>query len=605
MESYPQHLLVGVVPLVFAINTISNDCDAQQRKLFDKLLDALAAVVDHEDGGTSGNNTGSGGLESNKSRRLSLFRPSSEDDASTSSEDLQQQQQNSRGASGSSSFGFGRLRNSVELPPVPSTPVVVSSYAAKTHGFFFRMETVLTTHGFPPSKDPHGTDNLAHTLPPLLMSSTVSLQQLQSTYQQHAMQGILPAGWLEKHAHALPSVILVVCTSTMEQDAVAATIQHLQQDASLAPKRSCAFHIVVFDNNYTNPSAAAATSVLEGNSATSARVTTLHANDLEPGPTGATSPALRQLHERIRDSSRTYYARQARRTKDKLHRLVGAHNNNNKKQQDVYPEELLPLVIRYCFKLALFSEFQWRHDASLRRMAEAYRHVVRYYAYLNAAPPPAETEPVQQETVADVSRTKTTAQPILLDGSIWKKLIPAPQPNDDRIHQCRAVAEWLNLKLLQAGLASHTPSGLLAAADQWRHHSRTFCNNTVRESTWLEWAYTARNRLVMSQLTERHPPPRDFNQDAIVLRCSPWRNYEATVEATLQLATELDKVKANGQEPVMATTTTDDKMRPPFVGGLDSHGLAPELMKLIGQDHRGTFDLEWSSTVRVHFHIGV
>ena len=72
-------------------------------------------------------------------------------------------------------------------------------------------------------------------------------------------------------------------------------------------------------------------------------------------------------------------------------------------------------------------------------------------------------------------------------------------------HQCRAVADWLNFKLLQAGFLSTAfgeTDGLLAASWQWRGHAQVFLRKEDRSNpSWNHWSYVAHQRLVMSHAT--------------------------------------------------------------------------------------------------------
>ena len=165
-------------------------------------------------------------------------------------------------------------------------------------------------------------------------------------------------------------------------------------------------------------------------------------------------------------------------------------------------------------------------------------------------------------------------------------------------HQCLAVSDWLNFKLLQAGFGSHTEGGLLAAAAQWRRHSRVFCTrrflggHAIMSEDWLFWCHVARQRLVMGQLVERHPPKAlgDFGNeyDEVLLRCAPWRAYEAAAEAFLKAGVSVQKtLKKNSQSETSDPKGEKDDNRAPFVGGLDEKSLAPMLEKESKIDHKG------------------
>ena len=86
--------------------------------------------------------------------------------------------------------------------------------------------------------------------------------------------------------------------------------------------------------------------------------------------------SLTRLYHNICHCSRRYYQNQCHEIKHKLLRL----GPNARVCQ--YSPILLPLVIRYYFKAAMFYEFQWIQTKSLKYMVEAYRFDQLYYCYL-------------------------------------------------------------------------------------------------------------------------------------------------------------------------------------------------------------------------------
>jgi len=713
MDSYPQDLLVGVFPLVFAANAILDDSlqSSNERSLFDRFLDVVAASLVDMEGGD--------GVDEGKSRTVALFRPdedeSSDEDefdfgfgAGMSSSGGSNRRRSSNSLSAGFYAGFGRRGGHHGTGSSSATPAGRmmdttagtadpdqhdhrASYAkALTHGQGFfqraRIESVSTKHGFPPSKDPDGTDNLAFALSQYWEDhrssrgsgvgsaqkrSGLSSERLQRIAQRHPVGGILPSGWLEKHVHALPSVILVVCTvcssqqeQRLQDERLMETIEHFK--IGLVSKRNCTIHVVgLMDDRVSMAqgdtwSRAISNRMMEDELTKGGlrqppsmdspfRVTLLRASsDLQSSDTGQPSSlAFRRLHQSVRDASMVYYLMQARRTKEKLTLLTSAGSADDRGSRGlgtvgagarrgpggVGPQspshvsgpipQLLPLVIRYCFKIAIFYEFQWKFEKSLRFMVEAYRHTVRYYEFLvgqksiqdnstTSSPIPgldAASSP-SKHTVADTGDSFEVALASSSDvtsafadaeqiGKYWDKStvsggVDTSASLDDMILQCRTVAEWLNLKLLQAGFASHTEGGLLAAANQWRQHCRVFCTRrhsiVLGVDDWFDWSYIARQRLVMSQLVERHPPKAlgDLGNeyDEVLLRCSPWRTYESAVEATLRLAVEVDKAKS---QSIQGNQSSKDSMKARYVGSLDSEGLAPQLRDACGVDHRGTY----------------
>jgi len=636
MDSYPQDLLVGVFPLVFAVNAILPSSSEQaspvpegapspRRTLFDRFLDAIAAVLiedaepDHSSGGTA-----------DKKRNVSLFRPD-EDDESSDDDDLEDFSKRRNGSFTPGIYaGFGRKS-------VPRSSAAASGAGASAggegktayakaltlgQGFFqrARIEAISAQHGFPPSKDPEGVQNLAHAFPQALKAR--SSDELASLFRDHHLDGILPVGWLAKHVHALPSVILVVCTVCalqQEQDEhdqhLFDTIEHLQE--SLVPKRQCKIYVVgLVKEGVTMIQADEWSTAMSGYPIAGGGipppkeppflVTLLRAaTDLQCNDTGMpASHAFRQLHQNIREASLMYYLGQARRTK---HKLALITEDKRRRGHESPPLPLMPLVIRYCFKIAMFYEFQWKHEKSLKFMAEAYRHLLRYYQYSlsrqvvktegkQEQSPPKMTER-QKHSVADAEDSVEVALNDMNDDEgLWSSLVPPPP--EDMIGQCRAVAEWLNLKLLLAGFGSHTESGLLAAADQWRHHSRVFCSrhHLATGDQWFEWSYIARQRLVVCQLVERHPPTAlgDLGNeyDEMILRCSPWRTCEAAAEALLRLAREIDQTKLNGigtKNDGLDQSELSDLMRKRYVGTLDTDEFVMRLKEESLVGHRGEY----------------
>lgn len=633
MESYPQDLLVGVFPLVFAVNAIlTTEQDSLQvegstsprRTVFDHFLDAVVASLVEE-----GEPDQQGSFHTHplvdKKRHVSLFRPD-EDDESSDDDDFEETGKRKPGTFSPSLYaGFGRknlAKNAVAASATHAEGNRTSYAKALTlgQGFFqrARIESVGPRHGFPPSKDPDGANNVAHAFPRALKSPN-SQDDLASLFREHPLDGILPAEWLEKHVHALPSVILVVCTvcaSQKEQDAqdkhLYDTIEHLQE--TLVPKRQCKIYVVgLMKDGVTMIQADEWSSAMSNNAMPDDGnpppveppffVSLLRAaTDLECKDTGMpASHALKQLHQSVRDASLRYYLGQARRTKQKLALLTG---DKRRRGQELPPLPLMPLVIRYCFKIAMFYEFQWKHEKSLKFMSEAYRHILRYYQYLlSRQGKEADAKEEKSPSNAPLQRTHSVADAeggveVALndmnspdDDGVWSSILP-PAP-DDMIQQCRAIAEWLNLKLLLAGFGSHTEGGVLAAADQWRQHSRVFCSRHFPSTTafageeWFDWAYIARQRLVMSQIVERHPPKALGNlgneYDEILLRCSPWRTCQAAAEGMLRLALEMDKAKAKSIDH----SERSEPMRVRYIGSLDSEELSQCLQEESRVAHRG------------------
>ena len=738
MDSYPQDLLVGVFPLVFAVNAIFDEniddydatgatttsrtetsARARTRSLFDRFLDAMAAslindMTDKDPLSATVTMSDSSGNQRTAHRAVSIFQPN-EEDYSSDEEDIDSlfsgaPTSDSGGGGGGGPFRikrggggtnasitaarhnadivgpFGRRsgplsnsnnRNYSETSTYDSSTYAYA-HALSAQDFFAqaRIESVSARHGFPPSKDPHGglhnhDSNLALGLSRVLLhkngrpnrsggfDSHAHQQNVKRFLQHHAnsLEGILPSGWLQKHVHALPSVILVVCTVCSSQKDQAAQDQHLFATIEnlaygLVPKRQCTIEVVgLMQNDVTmiqgdgwcravsqHVASQPVPETIIGKSSSDAsltssswkapsslppiRVSLLRVSaDLEGNNTGLpTSPALKRLHDDVRHASLLYYRCQARRTKDKLVQLLMHHQESASKRKgpplhlqphqqqhldnivaNGPPSPLLPLVIRYCFKIALFYEFQGKRKKSLRYMAEGHRYAGRYYRYLvslsaaaAADGPTTQVSPRSSNDDDENDDTSTSTYPThsvadsnnsvevaLFDGNSnvqdfneddakdesssrwWRSVAPAPPV--DMIFQCRAVADWLNLKLVSAGFSSQTEAGLVAAATQWREHLRVFCAIGQRDHSlmpdsssaisssqdWLKWSHIARQRVVMNELVERYMPSKILGtligsrsevRDEVIHRCCPWRTAQSAVEALLRLASEIDKV---------------------------------------------------------------
>lgn len=612
---YPEDLLVGFFPLVFAVNAIRpEDTDVTgKRSTFDNFLDAIAATL-IEDQTTAT-------TEHDKRRSISIFK--SDDEESSDEEDgLQDHFGGSFRKRNSSTFGFGRVRPTASISNDLTEGAGGTSYAkalTQGQGFFQRARIVSVSqkYGFPPSKDPHGTQNLAYELHEIMKKRAPATEREQAMtrlfQQQYPVTGIIRSQWLEKHVHALPSAIMVVCRVTDSRKYQAEQDQHLLETVehllySLVPKRQCSIQIVgLMSDGITDTQGEEWSQVVlralvsEDSTNTPFTVTLLRAStDLKCNDSDLpSSEALRRLHRTVRDASLMYYLRQARRTKDKL-----VHLTDDKRKRGPLPVQFSPLMVRYSFKIAIFYEFQMKHEKSLRFYAEAYRHTSNYYRWLLSRK--GKSSDIITEQDQDAGTTSSPQMDGISDGvevelnggsnsdsTIWSRVVP--KPSDDILYQCRAVADWLNLKLLSSGFSSHTEGGLMAAANQWRLHCQVFAtrrhSSKLNIEDWLEWSYIARQRVVMSQLVERHPPTAlgDLGNgfDEVVLRCTPWRTYEAAAEAMLRLGREMCKARAQGlYQPLKDKSERKDPSHARYVGGLSPDGLALLFHEEICINHR-------------------
>lgn len=646
METYPGELLVGVFPLVFCVDATlaskgtDNAVVHSARSQFDRFLDVMAASLLDEPDYSQDSEL----LSPNGTRRrtlddgmLSLFRDGELDsdqeddmilggDSNNNNSISSGNNTNNNNNSGSvittgnfnfegtdtdlkrRTFPFPRLgregmasasRN--RPPPVKEGTHGPNTSFAKTlqegQGFFqrARIVSISSRHGFPPSKDPTGGDNRIREY---FLGKSLRTSRILAATKRRPIDGILPSGWLEKHAAALPSVILVVVQVSSHQQQheqnslLEETVKNLQM--SLASKRQCTIRIVGLVQE--GISTAMATEwkqtmmqTLDG----SPPLTLLDIADLQQD--AAPSMTLRTLHKSVHDASLRYYITQARHTKRKLCELGPARGT----------PLLLPLCIRYCFKVALFYEFQWNPEKSLKYLSEAYRHVETYYRYL-----------LQQREIANSNNDSESSEQdkptirlsnhggnSLIDGDsegvemsisneddINNLLLNPPAAPDDMVHQCRSLADWINFKILQSCLSSHTESGLLVASAQLQKHVQAFCNPRrsfvcTPNHAYVDWAFVAHQRMVVSQLLERNPPRvlGELGQDVdeVLLRCSRWKTYEAAAEALLRLGAEVRKASSSTQ-PV---ETIVDNMRSRYVGGLDKNGFQPKLQEELKINH--------------------
>lgn len=661
METYPGELLVGVFPLVFCVDALlapqessdqevtgenENENISSTRGHFDRFLDAMASsLLEEPEGGLFGANADGTFSPSGGKRRsmddhmMNLFRgedgslDSDQEDEKILGGDLagvtmtpMTQGSYAEGSTHGdmnpirtrsfSNLSFPRLGRegsmggaggNRNLKGTPSKDGSIGSVGgidtsfAKTlqegRGFFqrARIVSISSRHGFPPSKDSSGDDNRIREF---FLGKTMRTRFILAATKRRPIDGILPSGWLEKHAAALPSVILVVvyvCSHQYQnqQDVLLKeTLKNMQM--SLAPKRQCTIRIVGLVQEDISTSMAAEwkqriSDVLEGNP----QVTLLDIADLKQD--APPSMTLQTLHKTVHDASFRYYLMQARRTKHKLCELGPARGT----------PLLLPLCIRYCFKVAMFYEFLWNPAKSLRYMIEAYRHVETYYRYLlqqreiasNFGDDDDATGSPKIRLTRQLSNASVDGESDGVEMSLDNEddlnnlLLNPPAIPDDMVHQCRMLADWLNFKILQTSFTTNSEDGLYTAAAQWQRHVQTFCNPRRSfvcrsDHAYMDWSFVARQRMVASQLLERNPPRAlgelGEGNDEIILRCSPWRAYEAAAGALLRLGAEVQKASSSA---TMMETIVDD-MRSRYVGGLDRNGYQPQLLEELKVDHK-------------------
>jgi len=175
--------------------------------------------------------------------------------------------------------------------------------------------------------------------------------------------------------------------------------------------------------------------------------------------------------------------------------------------------------------------------------------------------------------------------------------------SDDMIHQCRSVADWVNMKIILNDHVSATKyaddielsqKNFTHIVNQMRTHSAVFMKKVKEEKesnrnypTWYFMKFVARQRLVVAQFLEHHPPPEDaFMSNNVEIRsyfdtCNyyisagdAYLQYELVLKNSKSVNTELNHVGA-----------CDERQR--YVGGLGSHELESILKEECQYDHLG------------------
>lgn len=686
MDTYPGDLLTGVFPLVFAVDAIlptstaSKDDEtssqlhttpqpiiqrtSSSRSLFDRFLDAIASHLSEnseEDAAPKASPRRSGTDTFASLLRGDDMFGGGED--SSDDEDISMDSSNRRfrvgiGSPSLAMAGMTSARTARSISPHSLQPQSTAfARSLKLDGFFERARilSVSNRHGFPPSKDSTGQSNralkLSQARSALAMNPTnANAIRLKRVLDNHPIEGILNAGWLEKHAAALPSVLLVVTSFQIydksaqdEQDAhVVETLEHLRE--SLASKRDCSIRLVCLADTPDQPTTPSKVDewisrMKKDCDLPRTDVTMLQIpHDLEsssPGSSTNVISPMQKLHREVRDASWVYYQTLCRRVKRKLNILDHDHQPT-----------LLPLAVRYCFKIGVFYEFLLRHTKALKYFYKAYRLLQTYYRQLldkslvwnpvavavaNAQVESIETNLAEKRYGLTDDNDDTSGVEVALADTDHdrglddesdrlgssksqistnvpldiRKIFTDINPPFDMSNQCRRVADWLNFKLLQAGFQSSSFSesdqGILAASAQWRRHCRVFLkHDDPNDPLWGFWSYVSQQRLVMSQLAERFPP-RSFTslsglaKEELLMQCSAWRNYMAAAEAKLRLGVEVRNAVMD-MDTMSTAPLPKANLRGKFIGSMDSDGLGPWLHEESKRDHRGAFYLPWLCT---------
>ena len=599
-------------PLIAVVNAIQDNSTNSQPEdtLFDRFLRDLVRV-DTDSKGASPSSV----LNSPEKRRMTLFREGGGDqqqDYDSDEDDAVLQEQLSGASSHNhyrsptksdasrSNSPFFRKSSLRSVRGDHATSYLSAQQQQQDEQHFFSRARILSVsdrYGFPPSKDPEGTNNLAYAIQTAYQQTqhrnhhnptrAALLQQAASTYP---IQGMVGTGWAEKHIHALPSVLLLVCTvssvpaiQTVQDRKLMETIEHLQY--SLVPKRQCAVQIVGL--------------LLEGTDSIIGQQWSSAIALEQDHPVMALHPTraddVQRLQTAIQEASLTYYLRQARRTKEKLYALLrdtGTRSSVGSSSRGAPPPvQLSPSIVRYCHKIAVFYEFQQRPEKSLRFMHLGYRQLGLYFGWVQSEDARPKKLQIPEEKAASKQPPSTAATQLQHqatmddesggveielgppkeaeaddDDEYWTNLFP---PLHDAVFQCRAVAHWFNLRLLTSGLASRTEGGVLAASQQWQNHFQLFLASPPT-APWHAWSFAVQQRCLWSRLVEQHYTHMALSKaqhDTVAIRCSPWRAYQAAAEATLRLACELGKDNTPSPTILPAQRSND---RPRYMGGRSS-----------------------------------
>lgn len=681
MDSYPGDLLTGVFPLVFAVDAIlpttsspygDDPADKPQliprtsstRSLFDRFLDAMASYLSDDSDGSLAPKAPTRRIGTDTFASLlrgdDVFGGGEEDSSDEEDESTDSSVGRRFRGLGSPSLVVPGMSNSRGIKsPAPRSQSTAFARSLKLDGFFDRARilSISNRHGFPPSKDSTGQMNrtlkLSQARSALAMNPTdANALRLKRVLDTHPIEGILNAGWLEKHAAALPSVLLIVTTFQIhdknaqdEQDAhLVETLEHLRE--SLASKRACSIRLVCLADTPDQPTTPSKVDewisrMKRECDLTTADVTMLQtSHDLETASLNSQNSTavigpMQKLHREIRDASWSYYQSLNRRVKLKLNLL--AHDSQ---------PMLMPLAVRYCFKVGVFYEFLLVHTKALKYFYKAYRLLQTYYLHLlgksivwnpvAASSVSAIVNPQSDESAGieislgnndsranNEGGVSSGVEVALADDSYdedddlddesdrlqaFQPKIARTAPLDirklfteidapfDMANQCRKIADWLNFKLVQAGLQSSSFSdsdqGILAASSQWRRHCQVFLkHDDVNDPSWSYWAYVSHQRLVMSQLVERFPPRKltslvGLVRDEVLMQCSAWRNYVAAAEASLRVGVEVRKAVVD-VDAFSTAPLPKANLRGRFIGSMDSEGLGPLLHDEAKRDHTG------------------
>ena len=684
METFPKEIREGVQPLVYAVNIISENYYS----------------------------TVQSSLSNGESSEKDLRNKSPSIDHRNVFNELVSSLSNFQSTPNLTPINDGNSQKQSQFSDSDTTQSKVGEKEVKT---WARIIAVSKRHAFPPSKDPEGTQNRSSIIsrsranPYSIGATMMNAQKPPAATQVPPVDGIISTGWLEKHVHALPSVLLIVTYIDLNMDEEAANVEDLhlakiidQLRSSLATKRECRMHLVccVLPPDSTNSSSnnisrndsfdtdhplSAKNSQnmsqndlagIDGGRFVSIRtkcrltptaITTLHLSSdgkslasLSTPPLSNESPDidlaqisqqsqqsfhhqiqqqyiqqqlhLKRLYRNIQDSANAYYLAQARRAKRKLNAL---HVNQY--------SQYLPLAARYCFKTAIFYEFQ-NYDVnsskgvsgtlsglsrkvsnvkSVQYWSDGYRYLEQYYKqlilvmqrggdihdlymsnqmddnyHIQAVDEPVEVALAPSIQSQDLDNHLTLTKNSFQNDSDSVNQERSELNNDDTsssslilfdmAHQCRTLASWLNFKIIQHGLVNDIDESkidfdLISPDAQWRKHYLIFlqyCPNDKLQPKWYHLVYTANERLIMAQLSE------DLGyvyEETLQFSC--WKYLAFYVEDLLLLYKEIQKVKALPSLSLNYSRNINGSEINRYMGSLGSEGLSPLLEKEIKSNH--------------------
>ena len=487
-----------------------------------------------------------------------------------------------------------------------------------------------------------------------------SKKSVEIDYSAKALRGILKEGWLEKHTRALPSVMLVAFEISkqelLEFEAAAADLEQSEDKPpcvgktimkrlvetiwdlrrKLEPnKRECKLFLTCIitgsDSESFESSGVQSIRIEEGFyldnrflhevcnrcRVSGSHLSVLHSHHLEGQGTPDDSSPLRILLKNVRESSVSYYLNAARKAKrkerDVTNRAVYTSSTSFLlgDPSNVVNKELITLIIRYNFKVAVFYEFVGnKQEKCIKYYADSYLALEKYFCYIK-----------RNRTNLVIPASKSTVETFVPDAGVEVSLTASPGVRSqlqsetdvsrismknkpmratDMIFQCQAVAAWINLKIIRLGLG---PSNLLSrdsknvgiVAKQCMRHERIFlrsfdCNSltekTIEQPKWHFLSYAAHQRLLIAQLSERINFEKKHDSSSVIddidMQFSPWRNYATTAETTLLLYQELKHVSASSIE-------TANNTKPSYVGSVSLESLSSKLSEENNINHIGEF----------------